>query len=38
MVLQIIYVFHQLTTHPATRQLIIRDTRESGDRHMVRHA
>ena len=28
MVLQIIYVFHQLTTHPATRQMIIRDTRE----------
>ena len=28
MVLQIVYVFHQLTAHPATRQLIIRDTRE----------
>ncbi|KAF0305674.1 Kinesin-associated protein 3 [Amphibalanus amphitrite] len=26
MVLQIIYVFHQLTAHPSTRQLIIRDT------------
>ena len=28
MVLQIVYVFHQLTAHAATRDIIIRDTRE----------